>query len=126
MTANYDDVVPPILVQIAPDPSKEKRPKEIRTSHRTIVLSANVPYALVAGVDPARIAVLMNVMDNPIVLSGSISEASDTANLTGTLINPNGRLMPVNVDYKIPGQDDMYISAATYPTRVGVTIVREI
>jgi hypothetical protein len=126
MTANYDDVIPPIAVKIISDPALEKRPTEIRTSHRTIVLTVANPYALVAGNDPARREVLINVLDNPVILCGSISEASDVNNAVTGLTAPNGRIMPVGVDYKIPGQDDMYIAAATFPTRVGVTIVREI
>lgn len=126
MTANYEDDVPPLLVKIVQDKSKEKRPTEYRTAHRTIVLNAVNPYVQLAGYDPARIEVYMNVMDNPIVLCGDISQASDPANTTGTLLAPNGRMMPIAIDYCIKGQDEMWIATAVYPTRVGFTIVRKI
>jgi hypothetical protein len=126
MTANYDDPIPPVLVKVIEDESKEKRPTEYRTAHRTIVLTATNPYVQLAGYDPARMEVYMNVLDNSIVLSGDISQASDAANTTGTLAAPNGRVMPVGIDYCIKGQDEMWISGPTYPTRVGFTIIRKV
>ena len=131
LTANYDDVtsadIPPINVRIIEDANKAKdRPSEFRTAHRTIVLNAANPYTQLAGVDLARVGIFMNVMDNPIVLSGSISEASDANNTTGALAAPNGRLMPVANDYVVRGQDEHWVSAAVYPTRVSFTIVRKI
>ena len=106
----------------------EKRPKELRTSHRTIVLNAANPSANVAGYDPARKEIYLNVLDNPVVVSDSTSMANDAANLTGTMTNPNGRILPVSngSEYCIPGQDEMWLSTNTYPTRIGVTIIREI
>lgn len=132
MTANYEDAIvspemPTVNVRVIEDANKTKdRPKEFRSSHRTIVLTATNPYAQLVGYDPARISIFMNVMDNPIVLSGSVSEASDPANTTGTLLTPNGRLMPVANDYAMRANDEQWISAATYPTRVSFTIVRQI
>ena len=122
MTANYDDAIPPVLVQVL----GEKRPKEYRTSHKTVVLNAANPVVQIAGYDPARIEVYMNVLDNPVVLSGDISQASDLANTTGTMTAPNGRLMAIGIDYCIKGQDEMWISTNTYPTRVGYSVLREI
>lgn len=132
MTANYDDAIvspemPTVNVRVIEDANKAKdRPKEIRSSHRTIVLTSTNPWAQLVGYDPARISLFMNVMDNPIVLSGSVSEASDLANTTGTLLAPNGRLMPVANDYVVRAHDEQWVSAATYPTRVSFTIVRQI
>lgn len=127
MTANYEDTdIPPINVRIIKDENAgEKRPKEFRTSHRTIVLTATNPWIQIAGYDPARVCIYMNVMDNPIVLSGSVSEASDPASTTGTLLAPNGRLMQIGNDYVIKGNDELFVSAAVYPTRVGYTTLRE-
>jgi hypothetical protein len=127
-TADYDESrfaqdISPLLAKDAPT---NKRPRELRTSHRTIVLTATNPYTLIAGTDPARIAIFLNVMDNPVVLSGSISEASDANNLSGTMSAPNGRLMQVGNDYWLRGNDDQYISTNTYPTRIGITILREV
>lgn len=127
MTANYDDqVIPPINVRVIKDENAgEKRPKELRSSHRTVVLTAANPWVQIAGYDPARVCVYMNVYDNAIVLSGSVSEASDLANTTGTLLAPNGRLMQIGNDYVIHGNDELFVSAAVYPTRVGYSTLRE-
>jgi hypothetical protein len=124
MTANYDEPIPPLLVKVVPDESQQKRPVELRTSHRTFVLSATNPYMQVTGYDPALMEIYMNVFDNPIVICRSIASASDLNNTTGAMAAPNGRLMAVGPDYKIPGPDEMWIATNTYPTRVAVTLVR--
>lgn len=44
-----------------------------------------------------------------------------------SLLNPNGRvLLPSVGEYVVPGPDEIWLSAAQYPARVGFTIVREI
>lgn len=123
--------IPPLDVNVVSGTvniGNDKRKVENRTSHRTVVLTANNPTYNVAGYDPARKEVYINVLDNPVVLSDSTSMASDQANTTGTLTNPNGRILPVSngSEYCIPGSDEMWLSTNTYPTRVGITIVREI
>lgn len=105
-----------------------KRPKENRASHRTAVLTAANPTFNIAGFDPARKCISINVLDNPVVLTNGTGQASDTANTTGTLATPNGRLLPVSngSEYYLETQDELWLSAATFPTRVGFTIIREI
>lgn len=112
------------LEQIA----KHLRPKELRVTHKTIVLTSTNPVAQLAGVDPARVEMLVNVLDNAVVLSSNISQATDSANTTGTLAFPNGRVFPANSgEYRIPGgSNEIWFSAAAYPTRVGTSIIREI
>lgn len=106
----------------------EKRPKECRASHRTAVLTAANPTYNIAGFDPARKCIAINVMDNPVVLTESTGQASDLSNTTGTLANPNGRILPVSngSEYYLETQDELWLSTNTYPTRVGFTIFREI
>lgn len=105
-----------------------KRPKENRASHRTAVLTAANPTFNIAGFDPARKCISLNVMDNPVVLTNGTGQASDTSNTSGTLATPNGRILPVSngSEYYLETQDELWLSAATYPTRVGFTIIREI
>lgn len=106
----------------------DKRPKECRASHRTAVLTAANPTFNIAGFDPGRKCISINVLDNPVVLTNGTGQASDTANTTGTLASPNGRILPVSngSEYYLETQDELWLSAATYPTRVGFTIIREI
>jgi hypothetical protein len=124
------DQLPPLDVHIVSGTVEvgTKRPKECRASHKTIVLNAANPTYPVAGFDPARKCISINVLDNPIVLSESSGQASDLANTTGTMLNPNGRLLGVSngSEYYIETQDELWFSTNTYPTRVGFTIVREI
>lgn len=122
----------PITVHLVKDDTKgEKRPEEYRSAHRTIVLTAANPYQQIAGYDPGRVMVKINVMDNPVVLCGDVSQASDLANQTSGLTNPNGRILgtgagSASIEYEILAQDDQWIAAAAYPTRVGITITRKI
>jgi hypothetical protein len=108
----------------------EKRPKENRASHRTVVLTSANPTYNIAGFDPARKCVSINVLDNPVILSSSTSMASDPANtvVANAFANPNGRLLPLSngSEYYLETQDELWLSANTYPTRVGITIIREI
>lgn len=124
------DAIPPLDVNIVSGTVNvgEKRPKECRVSHRTIVLNASNPTYNIAGFDPARKCVTINVLDNPVVLSESIGQASDLANTTGTMLNPNGRLLAVSngSEYYVETQDELWLSTNVYPTRVGFTITREI
>lgn len=125
------DQIPPLDVNIVSGTVNigEKRPKECRASHKTIVLSAGVNATYnIAGYDPARKCISINVLDNPVVLSDSIGQASDLANTTGTMLNPNGRLLPVSngSEYYIETQDELWLSTNVYPTRVAFTIIREI
>lgn len=105
-----------------------KRPKECRASHRTAVLTAANPTFNIAGFDPARKCISINVLDNPVVLTSSTGQASDTANTSATLATPNGRLLPVSngSEYYLETQDELWLSAGVYPTRVGYSIIREI
>lgn len=105
-----------------------KRPKENRASHRTAVLTAANPTFNIAGFDPARKCISINVLDNPVVLTNGTGQASDTSNTSGTLATPNGRILPVSngSEYYLETQDELWLSAATFPTRVGFTIIREI
>ena|ERR1700757_163931 len=127
---SHVDAYPPLEVHIVGGTVDigDKRPKEYRVSHRTIVLTASNPAQMVAGYDPARCEIYINVLDNPIVVSASTSQANDANNLTGTLATPNGRIVAVSngSEYCIKGPDETWISTNTYPTRVGFTIVREI
>jgi hypothetical protein len=125
--ANAHNTIPPLSVAIVSDATKiEKRPTEIRSSHRTVVLTAANPYVQITGYDPARCEIRMDIMDNPVVLCRSVSAASDLNNTTGTMTAPNGRLMPPGVDYTILGVDELWLSTNTYPTRVGLSIFRQI
>lgn len=129
MSVDYDGpaTVPPLSVAIVSDATKiTKRPTECRTSFRTVVLTAANPYMNITGYDPARVLIRMDVMDNPIVLCRSIGAAADLNNTTGTMTAPNGRLMPPGPDYEILGVDELWVSTNTYPTRIGMMIVREI
>ena len=124
------DQIPPLDVHVVSGTVNvgEKRPKECRVSHKTVVLNAANPVYNIAGYDPARKCITLNVLDNPVVLADSIGQASDLANTTGTMLNPNGRLLGTSngSEYYLETQDELWLATNVYPTRVGFTITREI
>lgn len=78
------------LVGIDPNvelpPQREKRPEELRVSHRTYVLTAANPYMNIAGVDPARVEMHLDPLDNPVVICASTSQANDAANSASSVV----------------------------------------
>lgn len=119
----------PMAVHVVKDDTKgEKRPKECRTSHKTIVLTAANPVQMVVGVDPVRIEVHLEPQTNAVVMASSIGQASDLNNVAAVLAFPNGRILnPLVGEYTVPGgSNELWLATGTYPTLVGVTVVREI
>ena len=120
--------IEPIRVHVVLDDTKadpKERRIEFRSSEKTIILNAANPAQMLAGYDPLRDEVRIVVADNPVVLSRSTGQANDAANTTGTLANPNGRiLINGSQEYVARGANEVWVSTNTYPTRVGFEIVR--
>lgn len=91
MTTPYiDEDIPRIIAIKAHLESldkKEKIPEGLRVSHRTIALSATNPFLQLAGVDPGRKEIHIEVLDNQVVLSTSTSQASDAANGPASVVS---------------------------------------
>jgi hypothetical protein len=118
--------VEPIPVQVINHPEPKRYEK--RAAYRTAVLTANNPSAQLAGYDPLRICIRFTGHANAFVVSGSISQANDPNNLTG-VANPNGRLIPAgatNTEFTTEGQNEVWVSGATYPTIIGYEIIRKV
>lgn len=122
--------IPPLDVRIVEGTVTvgDKRPKECRVSSRTIVLTAANPYQMACGIDPARTEIHIEPVTNPVIVSHSTGQASDTANTASPFVSPNGRILSNIVgEYVIPGgANEIWFTTNTYPTLVGFTIVREI
>jgi hypothetical protein len=114
----------PVKIHVVKDDTKVAPvKKEYRQSHRTYNISANNP-AYVAGYDPNRTEMRISVITGPVVLCDSLSAANDSANNTGTLANPNGRVLPQgNAEYILIGPGPVYF-AAPANTQVSVTVTR--
>ena len=127
--ADYDSTnyIPPLSVHVENLP-KDPIAKECRTSHKTVILTAANPVQMVVGVDPARCEVHLEPQTNPVVMTSSISQASDLANVAAVYAFPNGRILnPLVGEYIVPGgANELWLSAGIYPTLVGVTVVREV
>ena len=117
--------VTPLEVKVVNHP--EPRKFERRAAYRTAVLTAANPYAQLAGYDPLREYIRFSGAANAYVISGSISQASDAANVATPYVNPNGRLVQANsLEIVTEGQNDVWLTGNTYPTMVGYEIIRKV
>lgn len=129
MTIPSINEIQPVPVRITIDETKDQSARriEFRGSEKTIVLNAANPAQMLAGYDPLRDEVRITVSDNPVILSRSTGQANDTANTTGTLANPNGRILTNGAgEYVARGANEVWVSGNIYPTRVGFEIVRTV
>lgn len=128
MTHTNVDVVPvPVHVMNHPEPKRFL----CRSSFRTVVLTATVPYTQLAGFDPLRERVKISGLANSIVVTSSTGQASDPANLVAVPANPNGRLIPGGatiqaMEWTIEGTQEIWFSGGTYPTMIGCEIIRKV
>ena len=116
----------PIEVKVVNHPKPTRY--ELRGAYRSVVLTAANPYQQLVGPDPLRKHITAGPLGaNPIVVCGSISQASDTNNAVNPVTQPNGRYVPANSqEFQIEGQQEVWIVASAFPTIVGYTIVREV
>lgn len=75
---------------------EDARSKELRASHRTLVLSAANPFLNIAPYDPARREIHIDPIDNPVIITSNVSQASDPVNgpLSISSIGPPGPAQP--------------------------------
>jgi hypothetical protein len=117
--------VTPLKVEVVnhPQPVKFER----RAAYRTVVLTAANPFAQIAGPDPLREYIRFSGAANAYVISSSVSQASDAANVATPYANPNGRLISANsLEIITEGQTDVWVTGNTYPTMVGYEIIRKV
>lgn len=118
----------PIQVEVVNHP--EPKRYEIRAAYRTAVINSANPYQLIAGYDPLRVKIRISGTTKNIIVCGSVSQASDTNNLSGVATAaPNGRLLPAGTfEWTVEGQNEVWITAATadLPISVGYEIVRKV
>src|ERR1700757_1571371 len=116
---DVSEYIPPIKVHITSSDVPEKRPKELRVTHKSVVLNASNPYQMIAGVDPARKKITFSAVTNNIVISGGIGQASDQSNVAATIATPNGRYVAGANDagpFDVEGPNEVWSSTGTYPT----------
>jgi hypothetical protein len=106
---------------------KPKEPCPIRSSNRTVNLSAGNSIPL-AGYDPLRKELRLTVIAGPVVLCDSTGDASSGENNSGTpgtYVSPRGRILPQSTfEFVIPGPDAVWLATNSVAAQVGVTTVR--
>lgn len=114
----------PVEVINHPQPKRFLR----RAAFRSFVLTAANPYQQVAGSDALRECIRISPVTNAIVVGGSISQASDPNNLGAAITQPNGRFIPAGTsnEFIVEGTNEVWFSTGTYPTIVGVEIIRKV
>lgn len=103
-----------------------KRQKRLTLSPHTITLTAQNPFMSLCGQEPNRTLVKVLVTDNPVVLCDSAGQAGQLPNTVAGLTNPEGAYLPVStIFYDFPTNDQLWVAAAVFPTRVTVVLVSE-
>lgn len=99
----------------------------VKTSTRTVVISAANPYPVALAQDESREFAIITALDSVVVLSDSWAEVQDPANLVTGLANPSGSLLAVGIAYPVLGFNKMWFSTAatSYPARVSLIIGRK-
>lgn len=116
--------VEPVPVQVVNHPEPKKY--EIRSTHRTFVLTATNPFANVAGYDPLRMCIYLVSKTNDVIVASSVQQAADPNNAASPYTAPNGTLVPAGIRWKREGQNEIWLAANTFPTMVGVEILRKV
>lgn len=94
------------------------RPKEVRTSHKTVILTAANPSQLVVGVDPARKEVHIEPLNNSVVMSSSTSQAGDPGNQVAFV---NAITQPVPSQPAVPATGVAQQNVNAYPVQVVIS-----
>jgi hypothetical protein len=121
--------IQPVPVEVINHPIPKRY--ECRSSFRSIVLTAANPYQQVAGFDPLRERIKLSGVANAVVVGNSISQASDPNNVANPYVAPNGRFIPggaalAAIEWTIEGTQEVWLSGNTYPTIVGIEIIRKV
>jgi hypothetical protein len=117
--------VTPLQVEVVNHPQPRKF--ERRAAYGTAVLTAVNPSRQIAGYDPLREYIRFSGAANAYVISSSISQANDAANVATPYVNPNGRLVQANsLEIVTEGQNEVWVTGNTYPTMIGYEIIRKV
>ena len=93
------------------------------------MLTATNPYVQVAGFDPLRDCIKFAGHANSFVVAGSVGQAADPNNAIAPPTAPNGRFIPAaatNVEFTVHGQNEIWFAGNTFPTVIGVEILRKV
>lgn len=116
--------VEPIPVEVInhPEPKKFER----RSTQRTFVLTAQNPFANVAGYDPLRETMFLIAKTNDVIIASSVQQAADPNNAASPYVAPNGTLLIAGQRWERKGQNEVWLAGNTFPTMIGVEIVRKV
>jgi hypothetical protein len=130
---DYEDELQPPAMMMEPVPVRLTEPAvtlETVPQHagfRTIVLTADNPFAQLLPPDPLRVTSQVYSPDHDVVLASSAAQAQDKANISDTsLLRPNGALLASAHPTGIPidTTDAVWVAGPTYPSRVSVIVTR--
>lgn len=89
-------------------------------SFGTIVLTAAYPVRLLLPLAPSREWAIVQALDNDIVLCDSEGQAQDPSNADTGLAAPQGGVVPVGVVIPLRNRNAVYVTAASFPSRVSI------
>lgn len=101
-----------------------QRPR-IRLTPTTIVLTANFPVRNLLPLSEARDYAIIQALDNPIVICDSQGQAQSESNSVTALTSPDGAVIPTGVVVPLRNANPLWVTAATFPSRVSVLAATE-
>lgn len=123
MSAEHDHQMPVMSVHIASSDVPQAAPAARQpppASFYTLVLTAAYPVRLMLPLAPSREWAIVQALDNDVVLCDTEGQAQDPANADTGLAAPQGAVVPVGVVIPLRNRNAVYVTAATFPSRVSI------
>lgn len=127
MSAEQD--YPPARVHITGSdvpmtPAASSRPR-IRLTPFTLVLTTQFPVRALLPLSGARDYAIIQALDNPIVICDSEGQAQSPGNAATGLTSADGAVIPTGVVVPVRNANPLWVTAATFPSRVSVLAATE-
>lgn len=107
-------------------PVKEEKGYCITNAFTKVLLQADQPADDILPEDPYREMVILTALDNPVVVHSSLASANNPAATAANLPDPGGAVIPLNQPTPVPGTNHMWITCATYPSRIACFVTRRV
>jgi hypothetical protein len=123
MSATHDHEQPVLNVHVKSSdvPPAAPRPAQAPpASFYTVVLTEAFPVRLLLPLAPNREWAIVQAFDNDVVLCDTQGQAQDPANADSTLAAPQGGLLATGVVLPLRNRNEVFVTAAAFPSRVSV------
>jgi len=106
-------------------PEKEAQCLTVVNTGTELLQAVEQPAHVLLPEDPDREWAIITALDNAVVICHTVAQANDAANSTNTLAQPTGSVIPINQPYPLTGQNKLWVTTGTFPSRVSVIVGRK-